>query len=55
VRGGKPLRCARGQKLEGILGGARSVTVGVGIRDEDDQSYRRTFSIFFLTLFFEYQ
>ena len=47
--------CARGQELEGIFGGAGSGRMGVGFWNEDDQSQRRTFLIFFLTLFFGYQ
>jgi hypothetical protein len=37
----------RGQELEDIFGGAGSGRVGLGIRNDNDQSYRRTFSIFF--------
>jgi hypothetical protein len=43
---------ARGQELVGAVGGAGSGRVGLEIWNEDDQSYQRTFSFFFLALSF---
>lgn len=43
---------ARGQELAVIFGGVGSGRVGVGIRNDNDQSYQRTFSTFFGTLVF---
>ena len=45
---------ARGHELDGIFGGAGTGRGSLGIRNGDDHSYRRTFSIFFHTLLFEY-
>jgi len=50
-----PRSGSRGHELKGIFGGVESGRVGLGIRNEDDQSYWRIFSTLFRTLFFEYQ
>jgi len=49
---GSGLGGTRRQELEGIFGGAESGGVCLGIRNEGDESYRRTFSVFVRTFVF---